>query len=144
MKSKQLNIVWPKREKWVSRAIADAQLKEMRMQLGIRRYSDLKNYDDLTPEELRADGGWRVVVEALRSMPYEEYLQTNHWQDIRERTKRIQGNRCHRAGCSSHFYDVHHNCYDNLGMELLGDVEGLCRFHHHEFHQNWLLGGSLK
>lgn len=94
--------------------------------------------DKITLEELMADGGKLLVVAVLQSLPYRrEYLKTNHWQDIKNRTWRLQRGRCLRTGCDGGLHDVHHNNYENVGMESVEDVEGLCRKHHEEFHLHW-------
>lgn len=81
-------------------------------------------------EELHANGGRLLVTLALREMPYAEYLQTNHWQDVRNMASRTYGSRCtFGANCSGPL-DVHHLTYDNRGAEKPEDVEILCRKHH--------------
>lgn len=91
--------------------------------------------DKLNIGHLMADGGKLLIVAALQAMPYPEYLQTNHWQEVRTECMRAAGWRCQWCGKRAH--DVHHLCYDNIGCELPEDVLALCRPHHQKFHENW-------
>lgn len=100
--------------------------------------------DAITYQEAMADGGRLVVIAALQSLPYPEYLRTNHWDDVRRMVwKRSRGN-CERLGCTARMRDVHHLKYDNLGMESDCDVEGLCPEHHKEFHDTWTLAVHIE
>jgi hypothetical protein len=73
---------------------------------------------------------------------YADYLQTDHWKQLRDRKVAASDNRCERCG----FYaqrdhegllwgiDVHHLTYEHLGQEDLADLETLCRTCHREQH----------
>jgi hypothetical protein len=64
-------------------------------------------------------------VKYLRSMSYEDYLQTEFWRITR---KQILGKRpfCERCGTRERL-QVHHLTYERLGVELDEDLEVLCR-----------------
>jgi hypothetical protein len=68
-------------------------------------------------------------------MPYLDYLQTKHWQDLRHAKLEEANYRCTHPGCTASYdngdvLDVHHLTYDRRGCELLTDLQVLCRDHH--------------
>lgn len=73
-----------------------------------------------------------VTPEQLRTMPYEDYLQTAHWQKVREDTLRRFDHRC--VVCRRPASDVHHRTYERRGCELPNDVVALCRNCHARAH----------
>lgn len=53
----------------------------------------------------------------LRSLPYREYLQSDHWKSVRKKCYRqanYQCSLCDAKNCELH---VHHKTYENLGCE---------------------------
>lgn len=72
-----------------------------------------------------ADLAMRYYIEQLRSMPYEEYLKTPHWQRMRKRAIERAGCRCQKCPSNDRL-DVHHLIYARLGAELFSDLEVLC------------------
>lgn len=75
--------------------------------------------------ELMANGGRLLVAMALREMPYADYLQTNHWRDVRRRALLAAHYRC-QICLSAVGLDVHHITYENLGDEQPEDLIALC------------------
>lgn len=71
--------------------------------------------------------------ELAESMPYRDYLLTEHWQEFRRVALKHHGKKCKVCG-SKRFLHVHHLSYDNLGNESVDDVEILCRYCHEEYH----------
>lgn len=80
----------------------------------------------------------------LRSMPYPEYLQTDHWRRIRSAIILAYGARCQHETCQmigdSYWFDeqyihVHHLTYKNRGHERFEDLQLLCDEHHKEAHK---------
>lgn len=69
----------------------------------------------------------------LRTMPYDEYLQTDHWKDVRTQALRRAGYRCQVCNDGGQL-DVHHRTYERRGEEAPGDVTVLCRSCHSVFH----------
>jgi 5-methylcytosine-specific restriction endonuclease McrA len=66
-------------------------------------------------------------------MEYRDYLQTEHWLNVRERVNEFWGRRC--AVCNSpDNVQVHHRTYDHLGQERIQDVILLCDSCHTKFH----------
>lgn len=77
----------------------------------------------------------RRELHELRTMPYSDYLRTNHWQELRLRKLRSAKGHCslcHRTGIQLH---VHHSTYERRGQEYLNDLIVLCSVCHSEFHQ---------
>lgn len=63
-------------------------------------------------------------------MTYQEYLQTDHWKDVRKRALKWAGNKC-QACASLKKLEVHHNTY-NYWSEQKEDVLVLCDSCHHK------------
>lgn len=89
--------------------------------------------------EQRARGeAWLAERQAelfeLKTMPYGEYLQTDHWQRIRTGALRRAGYRCATCNASGVTLDVHHRTYERRGQEYASDVIALCRQCHSRFH----------
>ena len=70
----------------------------------------------------------------LRSLPYPEYLQSNHWRRVRCAIILAHGARCQHERCDiadSYWFDekwihVHHLSYKNRGNERFEDLTLLC------------------
>lgn len=68
-----------------------------------------------------------------RKLEYKEYLNGEHWKDIRLKALDRAGNRCQLC-CNTDNLNVHHNTYKNIGHEDLKDLVVLCRECHAKFH----------
>jgi len=69
-------------------------------------------------------------------LTYKGYLETYHWQLLRNATFEYYGKRCYDCHIShwwSHL-EVHHESYKNRGHERLEDVKPLCRNCHRKRH----------
>jgi len=73
------------------------------------------------------------LLELLRTMPYDEYLQTPEWQEKRKEALRRADYRCQLCN-SDESLDVHHRTYERRGYELASDLIALCRDCHKTFH----------
>jgi len=73
-------------------------------------------------------------VVALRSLSYPEYLQTDHWQNLRKRALGRAHYRCQLCNTNGTQLDVHHRTYERLGHERLGDLTVLCTDCHAKYH----------
>jgi hypothetical protein len=61
----------------------------------------------------------------------EVYLRSRHWRAVRQWALDRAGHRCEVDGCGARRrLVVHHLTYRNLGAELPGDLQVLCRRHH--------------
>lgn len=75
----------------------------------------------------------REDIEALRTMPYREYLLTQHWLTTRNRKLREARFLCQVCNGGG-LLDVHHRTYERRGHEDMADLTVLCRACHSKFH----------
>ena len=92
-----------------------------------------KRLDDVLPAVIkrveargRLEGEDQARIDHLRSMPYDQYLRTEHWREIRNRTMERDGHQCRWCG-SRKVLNVHHLTYERRGQERASDVITLCR-----------------
>lgn len=72
-------------------------------------------------------------VHALRGIPYKDYLQSDHWQRVRECALEEADYRCRLCNSDKSLH-VHHRTYERRGEEEPGDVIVLCADCHQHFH----------
>lgn len=73
------------------------------------------------------------LLALYRTMPYLQYLATEHWRDVRAQTLRRQKT-C--AVCDSEGpLECHHRSYRLLGAEWSEDLLVLCSECHRTFHE---------
>ena len=84
------------------------------------------------------------LIKELRSLPYKEYLKTDHWQKIRKQSLRRVGYKCQICNEGNKVLNVHHRTYQNLGNELWTDIIVLCGGCHSIFHKNGKLTPMIK
>lgn len=65
-------------------------------------------------------------------MNYTDYLQSEHWQDTRER-KLSEVSCCEKCGKSKGL-EVHHLTYERVGNEQMSDLRVLCATCHRRSH----------
>jgi 5-methylcytosine-specific restriction endonuclease McrA len=75
----------------------------------------------------------KETLSELKSMPYNEYLKTEHWQRVRKWALAIAAYKC-QACASEKALHVHHNNYERRGEELPSDVVVFCDKCHQKFH----------
>lgn len=92
--------------------------------------------DELKWEDLPEDvpRSKAVIVHLLRSLPYEEYLKTDHWKQVRTKAVRRALYRCELCGAGGILH-VHHKSYERLGCEDERDVIALCPSCHETEHK---------
>jgi 5-methylcytosine-specific restriction endonuclease McrA len=76
----------------------------------------------------------KVRLEELRTMPYQEYLKTEEWQEKRQERLRVVKYRCQICNAGNTTLDVHHRTYERRGNEYARDLIVLCRNCHALFH----------
>lgn len=69
----------------------------------------------------------------LRTMPYDEYLQTPEWLERREQALDRAERRCQICYTPDNL-NVHHRTYERRGNERPSDLTVLCERHHYLFH----------
>ena len=72
-------------------------------------------------------------VSHLKTMPYNDYLQTEHWKQVRKRALDYAGHRCQLYN-AAHSLQVHHRTYERRGCEEPIDVTVLCAYCHAKHH----------
>jgi len=85
-----------------------------------------ENEEILTEEKLEQ-------INILKTMPYKEYLQTEHWKNIRKKVLAKARYKCQLCNNKNNLH-VHHNTYENRGNERLEDLIVLCEDCHTKFH----------
>lgn len=70
----------------------------------------------------------------LRTMPYDAYLRTDHWQRVRKAAIERADHRCQLCNAKAKL-EVHHRTYERRGCERDNDVIALCANCHEEFHK---------
>ncbi len=72
-------------------------------------------------------------IHQLRSMPYKEYLLSEHWLETRNRKLKQARFQCQL--CNAPWpLEVHHRTYERRGCEDMADLTVLCRPCHAKFH----------
>jgi hypothetical protein len=64
---------------------------------------------------------------------YQAYLQSEHWQSLREQKLEEAEHKCQVCNSREHL-NVHHRTYRDLGNEKLNDLTVLCKRCHEAFH----------
>lgn len=77
---------------------------------------------------------YKKQQERLKTMPYQEYLKTDHWQEIRKTMLKRASYKCSVCGMSKPLH-VHHNTYDRRGCEKTSDLVVLCHDCHEVYHE---------
>lgn len=77
---------------------------------------------------------WDTRKERLRGKTYTQYLQSNHWQDVKNKAEsRPNYKKC--EFCSSKQVELHHTTYKWMyTVNELRAIVSLCRKHHQEIH----------
>jgi len=81
---------------------------------------------------------WSYLTKYLRNneITYLEYLQTDHWKDIRKRfwLSKLHHGECQVCGAKTNL-QVHHKTYKRIGKEHLNDLCLLCSKCHTKTHE---------
>lgn len=70
----------------------------------------------------------------LAAMPYQDYLQTDHWRKTARAAKERAGFRCALCNERGQLH-AHHRTYERRGAEIETDVIALCADCHRNFHK---------
>lgn len=73
------------------------------------------------------------MLNTLKYILYEEYLQTDHWLHFRNEALKWAQNKCQICG-EIYNLNIHHKTYENKGRETFNDVTVLCRDCHEKLH----------
>jgi len=98
----------------------------------------LKTYqEEKENEEYAKSLKIQKYITELRDMPYKEYLQTKHWQEIRKKALHRANYKCQLCSSKENL-NVHHNTYENRGCEKEEDLIVLCQKCHGKFHDKFV------
>jgi hypothetical protein len=96
---------------------------------------------------------WSFLTNYLRKekITYNQYLQSEHWKDLKERywKSKLNNFRCYACGNIGKL-QLHHRTYRRIGHERLNDMILLCADCHKETHRiekerpNGILWGAAK
>ena len=73
------------------------------------------------------------ALEKLGFESYDEYLESDYWQEAKRRYRR-SGLPQYCLVCRSVDITLHHQSYERLGLEDPSDLVPLCHHHHQELH----------
>lgn len=73
------------------------------------------------------------LLHELKTMPYADYLQTEHWQEKRRSALKSAHFRCQLCNTQDELH-VHHRTYERRGEENMKDLIVLCKNCHAKFH----------
>ena len=81
---------------------------------------------------------WSYLTKYLRNneITYSEYLQTEHWKDVKKRfwSSKLHHGECQVCGAKTNL-QVHHKTYKRIGKEHLNDLCLLCGNCHTKTHE---------
>jgi 5-methylcytosine-specific restriction endonuclease McrA len=66
---------------------------------------------------MTAEDDWRAR--------YEQRIRSAQWKNMKRDMIRLRGAQCERCGCGGAL-ELHHKDYQNLGRELISDLELVC------------------
>lgn len=95
----------------------------------------LKNMNPIQRYEHHRKHLTKKEIKRLRSMPYDQYLQTTHWKLCRRAALHRDKHQCRDCWDDDNL-QVHHLTYIRRGSELLHDVITVCDKCHRERHKN--------
>lgn len=87
-----------------------------------------------------AGEAWNIALSkrapSLASMPYQDYLQTDHWKATSKAAKERASHRCQVCNKLDPHLHTHHRTYVRRGAEREDDLIVLCAKCHSLFHAN--------
>ncbi len=97
------------------------------------RIKHRKEGDRLEKEHIRENQVVQRRLNHLKTMPYDEYLETSHWKSIRQKALGRANYRCQLCNKNGKIH-IHHRTYKRRGEERPSDVIALCEKCHAKFH----------
>ena len=95
----------------------------------------LANEDICTIEvDEELENKYQEVLNSLKSMPYNQYLSTEHWKHFKKKAIQNQNGKCQICNIKDTLLNVHHNNYKNRGRENYEDVIVICNKCHKKIH----------
>lgn len=110
------------------------------MVMGLGKVSQSANFSPTVwgVGEMPVEAG-KVEVKTMNAKQqwYQDYLQSDHWRDLRGAKLLEAGFRCQKCGKKSQL-QVHHKTYERVSREKLSDLEVLCDPCHFDLHSKEL------
>jgi HNH endonuclease len=78
---------------------------------------------------------YQINLNKLKSMSYTDYLQTEHWKEVRKKQLTKSGYKCQMCNKGGDL-NVHHRTYERRGEEKYEDLIVLCSDCHNLFHNH--------
>lgn len=94
-----------------------------------KKINELNSFKNSLAELVR-----QANINELKRMSYKEYLQTNEWNDIKQKKLKQAGYRCQVCNKNDIELNVHHRTYENRGNEHFSDLIVLCKDCHSLYH----------
>lgn len=92
-----------------------------------------RQYEEIGRERQEVYKKWEEEDRYLRTMPYAEYLKTEHWQEMRKYALKRAAYKCQVCNASGKM-NVHHRTYERRGHEDIKDLTVLCEPCHRKHH----------
>ena len=89
-------------------------------------------YPDFSEVSIFREEVWHYL---LKSLDYENYLESPAWKVKRDAVIQRDGGQC---VCGAQATEVHHKTYNNIGKEPLSDLVALCRECHDREHEPYV------
>lgn len=96
--------------------------------------SDVKYWETALSQRLQATQAQGTFDPLLATMPYKDYLKTDHWYHLRRQILKAAEYRCQLCYRKDLPIHVHHRTYVRRGRERLSDLIALCERCHAKFH----------
>lgn len=75
------------------------------------------------------------MIKTLVEMPYNKYLKTIYWHELKKTVHKIFGKKCEVCDSKNDIH-IHHFNYSNRGKETFNDIAILCSLCHHAMHKH--------
>lgn len=79
-----------------------------------------------TPKVICEVKGYSEYLKAMMTMPYGDYLETDHWFHFKKEAIKFFGHKCQLCNSNTNEIHIHHKTYENRGRETFNDVIPLC------------------
>jgi 5-methylcytosine-specific restriction endonuclease McrA len=124
-----LGIEWQPRRGWIKRLIG-LQIEDELWEK-VREYKRLKR-------RIKS-----VKVPSPKKTPYQNYLRTDHWKNLRQAAFERDGFRCTKCGNPYSLCGHHIRYRSHLTECVIGDIQTLCKGCHNGIHNRDVTGKKL-
>ena len=114
--------------------LVEGELEEHSKSAKTKKFGSSQLHPHQFLSEVTKTSGKEFSLGELKSMPYDKYLKTDHWQMVRKWALAIAAYKCQACSASDRQLNVHHNNYECRGEEGPSDVFVYCVPCHEKFH----------